>query len=282
MRWWPVLFLLLVSFVLYSCAGDGKSKRKKSALEKYELALEELLDEDYIDAAEAFESLAASTLNPVIAQMATLRLADALFFQAKYAEAAEVYREFLVQFSNSQDAGHAIYMRGSCYMERMPDNVWILPPAESRELADVQQARQAMAMLVDRYPDTYYALRARTMLVKCVRRLCENHLYIARFYEGDDKPAAVVQRVEQAVALEESEKAANHIPKSFICASARDNLLLMARAFHKLKDAKGLDWVEQKYNENLARYTDPQAGLAEIAHLKSTLKSSPEVQNVKP
>lgn len=280
MRTWATFMLLVFTANLSACSGDGKSKRKKSALEQYEEALEELLDEDYMDAAEAFETLAASTLNPVIAQMATLRLADALFFQSKYAEAAEVYREFLVQFSNSSDAPHAIYMRGSSFVERMPENVWLLPPAESRELEDVEQARQAMTTLVDRYPGTYYSLRAQTMLLKCLARLCENHLYIARFYESRNRPLAVVQRLEQALALEEAEKAASHLPESFTCASSQEGLLLMARAFYKLKDSKGIGWVEVKYRKYQANYADPAPGLAEILRLQDSLKSAAETPKV--
>ena len=212
------LLLALVFVAVAACSGaDGGAPKDQWV--QYDEALEDLLDGNYTEAATKFESIASSTLSPVLSQVATLRLGDSLFFQGRYAEAAEVYREFLIQFSNSPDVGHAAYMKGLCYLEKMPSDTFIHPPAESRQMEDVQAAYDSFAFLVDRYPDSFHALRARHALTVCLERKCLHHLYVAHYYDDKDRPKAVIQRIESALKMEETEKHLKHLPDSHLCAA---------------------------------------------------------------
>lgn len=271
----PVKATLLAAFLLVgvaACSGsDGGAPKDQWG--QYEEALDDLLDGNYTEAATKFESVASSTLSPVLSQVATLRLGDALFFQGRYAEAAEVFREFLIQFSNSPDVGHAAYMKGLCYLEKMPEDTLIHPPAESRQMEDVQAAYDSFAFLVDRYPDSFHALRARQALARCLERKCLHHLYVAHYYEKKDRPKAVIQRIETALKMEETEKQLNHLPDSHLCAATTENFLLLARAYYQIGDRESLIWLEGKYGEYVDRYPQPDRGLEKIRQLRSTLKA---------
>ena len=246
------------------CSSSADAEKMADPRVRYEAALEAMIDGNFTEAATEFETVLGSTLNPALTQLATLRLGDALFFQGKHAEAAEVYREFLEQFPRSPDAPHARYMRGLSFMRRMPEDSWIMPPAESRETTDVDAAYAALVELVERHPDSFYALRARALLAQCIERQCRHDLYVARFYEGRDNPAAVVQRVRQAVAREEREKKAGHLPGWALCAESRGSLLMAAEAYAALGDEAGLGWVRERYVEHQGEYSSPEAGLEEI------------------
>ena len=199
--------------------------------------------------------------------MATLRLGDAIFFQARYAEAAEVYRQFIEQYSRSPDWQHAAYMRGLCFLRKMPENHWILPPAESREMSDTDNAYRSFVSLIQGAPDTYYAMRARLLLAQTVERRCRHHLYVAAWYEKKKRPRGVTQRIEQAIADETGEKARGRIPSSFHCADAPLTLLRLARAYDATDNAAGVQKTVARFAERAEKMKVSAAALTEIQTL---------------
>ncbi len=264
-------------FVVYGSgcsSADGKSgSGQLSDAQRYEEAMQKLLRGDYVTAAQKFDALSAGTMNPVLVQLATLRSGDALFLQGNHAEAAEVYREYLVQFPASSDAPHALYMRGLCYLEKMPEDHFILPPAESREMDDAMNAHANFAAVVDQHPHSLYALRARPMLIRTVERRCRQHLYVARYYEKTGKPMGVIQRIRQALRLEEKERASRHVPDSFQCAATPGTLLSLARAYQETRDMEGLLYTRDVCRQLQQRI--PQSGetLKELDRMVQDLES---------
>jgi len=266
---------LLVVVFGFGCSGaDGKSGTGKlSDVQRYEEAMQKLLRGDYVTAAQKFDALSAGTMNPVLVQLATLRSGDALFLQGNHAEAAEVYREYLVQFPTSPDAPHALYMRGLCYLEKMPEDHFILPPAESREMDDVMNAHANFAAVVDQHPHSLYALRAKPMLIRTVERRCRQHLYVARYYERIERPAGVIQRIRQALRLEERERASHHIPESFQCAATQGTLMSLAKAYQLTRDLEGLLYTRAVYQQHQQRFPQSDKGLAELDRMVQGLEA---------
>jgi outer membrane protein assembly factor BamD (BamD/ComL family) len=167
-------------------------------------------------------------------------------------------------------------MRGLCYLEKMPEDHFILPPAESREMDDVMNAHANFAAVVDQHPHSLYALRAKPMLIRTVDRRCRQHLYVARYYEKAGKPSGVVQRIRQALRLEEKERASRHIPDSFQCAATTSTLLSLARAYHQIRDLQGLHYVREVYVQHQRRFDQPAKGLAELDTLIRKLEAEPQ------
>jgi len=231
---------------------------------RYLEALDDLIDGSYTEAATVFEQISASTLNPVLAQAATLRLGDALFLQSRHAEAAEVYRQYLEQYPNSPDAPHAGYMRGLSFLRRMPEDVWIVPPPESREMSDVESAYQAFVAVIQRSPEAFHAMKARVLLAQTIERKCRHDLYVARYYQKNDMPLAVAQRLEKAIAAEEAEKQSGWLPESFLCAASKDNVLDLARAYSVMGKADGVRRAASLYEKYSKYFRDADKGAAEI------------------
>jgi len=268
-----ILLTSLVSCEQPATVAKGK-KGAMTALATYEAAMQELLSGDYVEAATLFEAIAGATLNPVVSQLALLRLGDALFFQGRYAEAAELFREFQEQFANSPDVHHAIYMRGLCFLRKMPEDNFILPPAESREMDDVENAYNVLSSLTQRAPDSYYAMRARFLLTQVVQRKCRHHLYVARFYSRNKKPLGVVQRIEQALTFEEREKKKGNVPATFMCASKQDVVLSLAREYEKAGNLEGLRRTLERYLQYESRYENAADGLKQIQEAVQRLEKA--------
>ncbi len=273
------LAIITVSATLLALGACSGAKVKVATTQdspyyKYELAMDELLGGDYTKAATLFEELAAGTLNPVLSQLGTLRLGDALFFQGRYAEAAEVYREFLDQYSRSPDWPHAAYMRGLCFLRKMPEDHWVLPPAESREMSDVDNAYQSFVQLIEAAPDAYYSMRARLLLTQTVERRCRHHLYVAEWYDDRDQPKGMVQRLEQAMAEEAAEKSKGRIPATFHCADTRTNLLLLARGYDETENGEGIRRTLERYRTRAGEFDDGGSGLKKLEKLAEKYPAS--------
>ena len=260
-----MFIVVLIAAGTWSCGGKGGGKGRKDPFHQYQIALDDLVDGDYAQAATMFEELASTTLNPVLAQLANLRLGDALYFQGRFAESAEVFREFLEQFPNSPDAPHAAYMRGLCFLRRMPDDIWLLPPAESRETADVESAYQTLTGLVEGYPDSFYAMRARLLLGQTLERKCRHHMYVADYYGRERKPLGIVQRIEQAIALESMERERGFLPQDYRCAETPRVLLRLGRAYYQTGNAKGVErTLERLKGQPAGRGADEEAELESL------------------
>lgn len=225
---------------LAACESNATTGAGADAFQRYEEAVGKLVKGSFADAASQFEDIAGTTLSPLLSQLATLRLGDSLFLDGRHAEAAEVYREFQEQYASSPDVPHAVYMRGLCYLRRMPEDHWVLPPAESREMTDVESAYEAFTWVIENRPDSLFAPRARIMLARTLERKCRHHLYVAAYYKREDNPAGVVQRLEQALAADEAEMAKGHLTPRMACGVTADNILWLGRTYGEMRNADGV------------------------------------------
>jgi len=252
-----------------SATGDAAADPQTK---QYSDGLQALLDANYLEANTRFDELANKTLDQNMQEVAQLRLGDTLFFQGRYREAAEVYREYLTQHDDSPDAPHAAYMRALAFLRRCPEESWLKPPAESREMSDVELAYGAFLFLVQRYPDSFHALRAKYQVASVIQRRCRNHQYVAEFYEGRDTPAGTIQRIEQGLSLEEGERRAGYLGPTMVCIATPKMLEMLAQAYIKTKDSAGF-WRTFKRVDSL-----PATTAEERATLLANLKALAQMQ----
>ncbi len=237
-------------------------------MKQYQEGLEALLESNYLDANTKFEELANKTLDQNMQELAKLRLGDTLFYQGRFRESAEVFREYLTQHDDSPDAPHAAYMRGLAFLRRCPEDSWLMPPAESREMSDVELAYAAFIFLVQRYPDSYHALRAKYHIAAVAQRRCRNHQYVADYYEGRGAPGGTIQRLEQGFSLEDKERAAGYLPPSMGCIISSKTLRMLAEAYLQSEDPTGF-WRTYRRAESfsLAKDNEKAALLSELKNL---------------
>jgi outer membrane assembly lipoprotein YfiO len=270
-----VVAILIFLVLAAGCKGGASRLKERDATEvSYKEAMRQLYKKDYVEAAELFETISSSTLNPILGQLSTLRLADSLFLQGSFAEAAEVYRQYEEQFAGTPDVDHATYMRGLSHLREMPDDTLLRPPAESREMSSVDSAYETLTALIDRNPTSYHAMRARLLVMQTVHRKCRHHLYVAAFYKRSRRPLGVVQRVEQALAYEQEEREKGYVPADFVCASDKDHLLMLADAYDKIGSLDGLAHTLERYRSGQAAFKAPQAGARKIEEAIARLEKA--------
>lgn len=252
--WSASLAALLALGCTKSATGDAAADPQ---VKQYSDGLQALLDDNYLEANTKFDELSNKTLDQTLQELAQLRLGDTLFYQGRYREAAEVYREYLTQHDDSPDAPHAAYMRGLAFLRRCPEESWIKPPAESREMSDVELAYTSLLFLVQRYPDSYHALRAKYQVASVIQRRCRNHLYVAEYYVDRDVPAGTIQRLEQGLSMEENERKAGYLGPTMVCIATPRTLELLATAYVEVNDPEGF-WRTIKRVDRLPATTPEQ------------------------
>lgn len=243
------LAILLVVFIA-ACSGKAVYQGSPADQERmrYEAALSDLIRSRTQEAQEAFATLMESSSNPEVTELSMLRLGDALFAEGKFAEAREVYRQFTEQFGSSPNVPHALYMSARCHLERTPSDLWILPPAAEREQSDLGQALVLLRRLILSHRDSFSAVRGRALYARSAKKACEHELYVAEYYIGRKRPVGTIQRLEQLLADEASQRKQGLLPPNWhMCQELDDGFVLLAEAYAKDGSRGGVESALQRY-----------------------------------
>lgn len=242
------ILALAGGLLLAACGGAEKSNLPPAEAERaeYEKALSYLARDKTTDAIEALTSLVEDSSNPEVTELATLRLGEALFSDSRYAEAAEVFRQYTEQYGSSPNVPHSLFMMARCSLERLPSDFWMLPGPAEREQENLQEAMAQLRKLILDYPGSYAAQKGRVLFVQTLKLSCDHEIYVAEYYAGREKPKAVVQRLTRLYADEEEMLNLGLLPPGYaLCGRGEDGLQMLADAYRELKDEKGLARVEE-------------------------------------
>ena len=233
-------------FMLYSClalaalgcasmgaggsGGEISVTYAKEVLENYRKGMEELWDENYLEAEKYFEHVRNNFQFSKYAALADLRIADADYGRGKYAEAFDEYMLFRKFHPNHPAVPYAAYKAALCYYQQMPERWFFLPPPEERDQAPIEAAAKYLSRYIaefghlenepagrdkaapdkdgeydvmvgeeQRVSEAERIADAKKKLAEVRHRLAEHEMYVAEFYWKHDKPKAVVGRLEALV-----------------------------------------------------------------------------------
>lgn len=142
-----------------------------TAQELYESANEAMQDRRYSQAAEFYEKLKDNyPLSPYTIE-AERALGDALFFDEKYIEAAEAYKEFETLHPRHEEIPYILYQIG---MSNLKTFVSIDRPTTS-----IQEAYEYFQRVQEMFPDSPYAEEAANEIKVCRMIMVEHELYVA-------------------------------------------------------------------------------------------------------
>jgi outer membrane protein assembly factor BamD len=125
---------------------------------------------------------------------AQLRIADVLFLQESYAEAASAYETFRDLHPRHEKVAYAMFRAGKSYFLDIPDPL-------SRDLAPAQRSLDAYNELLQRFPAGEHIEEAKKDVAECRRTLAGKEIYIGDFYYKRDHLASAKPRYEKVVAL---------------------------------------------------------------------------------
>jgi outer membrane protein assembly factor BamD len=176
--------VLMSLWLLSGCAWFGKDHTEKPAYDLIQDGIEAYDDGSYSDAIKNFEQLKDWYPFSKYAILAELKIADAHYQLAQYAEAILAYEEFEQLHPRNEAIPYVIYQTGRCYYDQID--------AIDRDQTPAQKALEVFRRLVRQYPNDPYAAQSRTHIAKCLQNLAGHELYVGRFYfRSKHYPAAL-------------------------------------------------------------------------------------------
>ena len=179
--------VVLISLWLFSgCAWFGKDQKEKQAHELIQDGIEAYDKGSYSDAIRNFEQLKDWYPFSKYAILAELKIADANYQLAQYAEAILAYEEFEQLHPRNEAIPYVIYQNGRCYYNQI-DTI-------DRDQTAAQKALEIFRRLVRQYPEDPYARQAATHITVCLQNLAGHEFYVGHFYYRTKHYQAALKR----------------------------------------------------------------------------------------
>jgi outer membrane protein assembly factor BamD len=199
-----LLLLLLAATGAMACASSEDDKSVNYALsakQNYQRGLDELKDENYVEAARYFTYVKQKFAFSKYASLAELALADTEFARGNYQEAIDAYKSFtrLHPTHEKVEDGYVAFRIAESFVKEMPDDFFLLPPSYEKDQSAVRDALRELNSARDKYPDSPYAKPAQEYRREVLRRLIAHEVYVARFYLERGHPKAAILRIETAL-----------------------------------------------------------------------------------
>ena len=202
--------LALTTLVLVAACTNSQLKLPPETLFKQGENL--YAKEKYEAAAEKWRKAKDSTTSPLLRTAVELKLADALYHDENYIEAAAEYENFRKLHPKNPKAAYALYMQGlSNFFQVTKIDVDQTP---------VNNAVTLFEMFLKEYPDSDLTKKVREKLAEGKNRQADYEMYIGRFYYRTDKYGAAIGRFEDALqkypGTPRSDEALYYLGKSYL------------------------------------------------------------------
>ena len=175
-----LIFFIILFFI--SCSKqEPEIKNIKKVSQELEMtivyneAYEKLKINDTYNAAQKF--LEAELLFPqsIWAPKSALMASYSYYLQNYYAEALSNLNRYLKTYPKDKDVSYAHYLIGICYYEMIED--------EKRDIEPLLKAKEKFRFVVERYPNTDFALDSKFKLDLIEDILASKEMYLARHYQ---------------------------------------------------------------------------------------------------
>jgi len=151
--------------------------------------MEKMQQKDYDDALKAFRKLKEQYPYSKYAILAELKLGDAHFHKREYAEAAMAYEEFARLHPRNEVIPYVLYQIGMSH--------FLSFSTIDRDQGETQRAMEAFQRVIQAFPETQYAKKARLQLFECQKRLVAHEFYVGQFYFRQKRYRSAKDRLER-------------------------------------------------------------------------------------
>jgi outer membrane protein assembly factor BamD len=165
---------LVLAVLVLALPAACASKPKLSADEYYKEATAAFEAKDYEGAINRYKELLDQHPFSGHAEEAELRIARSYYNDKRYPEAITALNDFQRMHPMSPHVALVYYLLGKSYMDQMS--------TIDRDQAASENAHGWFRVVIDRYPESSYATKARRRLAECRAALADHELYIAAYY----------------------------------------------------------------------------------------------------
>ena len=188
---------------LAACGGVKPTYVERPVDTLYNSAMDELLTGDYTKATRDFNEVDRQHPYSVWATKAQLMSAYALYQGGKYDESIIAADRFIQLHPGHRDVAYAYYLKALDYYIQIADI--------GRDQQTTQQALNALAEVVRRFPDSKYARDARLKMDLARDHLAGKEMDIGRWYEQQGDYLAALNRFKRVV---DEYQTTTHVPEA--------------------------------------------------------------------
>ena len=193
-----LIFIFLLFIFFTSCSKEVVKKpivKEKNIelqmIETFKEGLKELERGDALFAAKKFNEAEILFPQSDYAPKAALMAAYSYYSQNYYGDAVAELERFLKIYPNHFNIDYAIYLLGLCYYEQIVD--------ETKDLQSIDFAKDIFLGLIEKYPETDFALDAEFKLDLINDVLAAKEIYIGRYYVERKKWIAAINRFRNVI-----------------------------------------------------------------------------------
>jgi len=205
-----LIFLVFLIFVA-SCSKDIISKEslinetslELQVVEAYNEGLKSLNEGDVLFAAKKFNEAEILFPQSEWAPKAALMAAYSYYTQDYYGDAEAELKRFIRVYPFYKNLDYAYYLLGTVYYEQIID--------EKKDLKSIDNAKNIYELIINKYPNTEYAIDAEFKIDLIKDILASKEMYIGRYYFEKKKwiPAinrfkTVINEFEKTIYVEEA------------------------------------------------------------------------------
>jgi outer membrane protein assembly factor BamD len=232
--------------MMLGLGGCGSSDEDNTYVEQpvevlYNRALDALSQQDYKAAAKGFEEVDRQHPYSVWATKAEIMAAFAYYQSNKYDDAIIALDRFIQLHPGHRDIPYAYYLKALCYYEQISD--------VGRDQRITQQALDALAEVVKRFPETGYARDARLKVELAIDHLAGKEMAIGRYYQQNQQYVGAINRYRAVI---ERYQTTTHVPEALhrlvecylalgVKSEAQESAAVLGYNF------PGSDWYQDSY-----------------------------------
>lgn len=169
-----ILILLAASFLFISCRSSDLIRPGDSLEVAFEKAMGQFEEENWTDAARAFETVISIGRGTDIGQEAQFYLAESYFNNRRFLIAASEYERYAQFYPNSERREKADFRKGLSYYN--------LSPRYRLDQTYTRRAIQNFRLFNSRYPDSEFRDEIGEYISEMRTKLARKHYSAARFY----------------------------------------------------------------------------------------------------
>jgi len=147
------------------------------------------------EAIKTFEKLQAAYPSSKYSMQSKLEIPYAMYKAEKYDEALDKLNDFIKIYPNHFSTPYAFYLRGIIAEDKSKSILdgWITDNAQ-RDISSVKNALNYYLALMDKFPNSEYAIESKSKLITLRNILARHELFVAIFYTKKEAYIASINR----------------------------------------------------------------------------------------
>ena len=191
--------LIILALLLNSCSGVEQEKAtiiqqddlESEMIETYKEGVQALKEGDALYAAKKFNESELLYPQSSWAPKSSLMASYAYYRYGYYSDSIYELKRFIKLYSKNENLDYAYYLLAMNYYDSIVD--------EKKDLRPLLEAKKNFEFIIDKYPNTDFALDAKYKLELIHDTLAAKEMYIARHYIKKEKWIAAINRFKKVI-----------------------------------------------------------------------------------